>query len=131
MKGINPLIKLALKLELVTAQRKGECCKVAWEEIDFEEGWWTIPSEKTVLRDKHGVENGLAKNKLPHRVPLTVQALEILRVAKTLSGDSPWVFPSPRINRPITPAAVNHALRLRLNSLGLVFVPHDLRRTAS
>jgi integrase len=131
MNAVNPFIKLALKLELVTAQRKGECCAAAWEEIDLEEGWWTIPAEKTMLRENHGVEDGLAKNKLPHRVPLTALAIKILQAAKVLSGDSPWVFPSPRTNRPITPPAVNHAMRLRLNSLGITFVPHDLRRTAA
>jgi integrase len=131
MNAVNPFIKLVLKLELVTAQRKGECCAVAWEEIDLEEGWWTIPGEKTVLRENHGVENGLAKNKLPHRVPLTPLAIEILQAVKALSGDSLWVFPSPRTNRPITPAAVNHAMRLRLNILGIAFVPHDLRRSAA
>ena len=131
MNGVSPSIKLALKLELVTAQRKNECCAAAWEEIDLGEGWWTIPGEKTELRLHHDIEEGLAKNKLPHRVPLTALAIEILQAAKVLSGDSPWVFPSPRTNRPVTPPAVNHAMRLRLNSLGFTFVPHDLRRTAA
>jgi integrase len=131
MNGVNVLIKLALKLELITAQRKGECCAAAWEEIDFEEGWWTIPGEKTALRIGHGVEDGLAKNGLPHRVFLTALAKEILQEAKTLSGDSPWVFPSFRTKRPITPPAVNHAMRLHRVSLGVSFVPHDLRRTAA
>lgn len=131
MNGVSPYIKLALKLELVTAQRKNECCAAAWEEIDMEEGWWTIPGEKTELRLHHGVEEGLAKNKLPHRVPLTALAIEILRAAKALSGDSPWVFPSHRTSRPITPPAINHALRLRRESLGIAFIPHDLRRTAA
>ncbi len=131
MNGVNPCIKLALKLELVTAQRKNECCAAAWEEIDLEEGWWTIPGEKTELRLHHGVEEGLAKNKLPHRVPLTALAIEILQAAKALSGDSPWVFPSPRTSRPITPPAINHAMRLRRERLGLAFIPHDLRRTAA
>jgi len=62
---------------------------------------------------------------------LTALAIKILQAAKVLSGDSPWVFPSPRTNRPITPPAVNHAIRLRLNNLGITFVPHDLRRTAA
>jgi integrase len=131
MNGVNPCIKFALKLELVTAQRKNECCAAAWEEIDIEEGWWTIPGEKTELRLHHGVEEGLAKNKLPHRVPLTALAIEILEAAKALSGDSPWVFPSPRTSRPITPPAINHAIRLRREGLGLAFTPHDLRRTAA
>jgi len=131
MKGVNAFIKLALKLELASAQRKGECCAAAWEEIDLEEGWWTIPGEKTMLRINLGVEDGLAKNGRIHRVPLTPLAIEILQEARALSGDSPWVFPSPRTNRPLTPPAVNHAMRLRLNSLGITFVPHDLRRTAA
>ena len=131
MKGVNASIRLVLKLELVTAQRKGECCAAAWEEIDIEDGWWTIPAEKTMLRENHGVEDGLAKNKLPLRVPLTALAIKILQAAKALSGDSPWVFPSPRTNRSVTPPAVNHAMRLRLNGLGFTFVPHDLRRTAA
>ncbi|MEW6387412.1 MAG: tyrosine-type recombinase/integrase [Thermodesulfobacteriota bacterium] len=111
-------IKLALKLELVAAQRKSETVSAAWDEFDFAEGWWTIPGLKT-------------KNRIPHRVPLSPLAVEILEAAKTLSGDSPWVFPSPRTNRHITPEAVNHAVRRRRGSLGLVFVPHDLRRTAA
>jgi integrase len=131
MNEVNAFIKMALKLELVTAQRKGECCAAAWEEINLEEGWWSIPGAKTGLRLNYGVEDGLAKNRLIHRVPLAALAIEILQAARALSGDSPWVFPSPRTNRPITPAAVNHAMRLRLNSLGITFVPHDLRRTAA
>ena len=111
--------KLALKLQLVTAQRKGEIVSAAWDEIDLKEKWWTIPGDKT-------------KNKLPHRVPLSELAIELFQVAKTLTGDSPWVFPSPRGNKPITPEAVDHALRRPgLEALGFVFVPHDLRRTAA
>lgn len=100
MSRVEPIIKLALKLELVTAQRKSECCTAAWEEIDLEEGWWTIPGEMTTLRSEYGVEEGLAKNRLPHRVPLSPLAREILLTAKGLAGDSPWVFPSHRTIRP-------------------------------
>ena len=111
--------KLALKLQLVTAQRKAEIVGAAWEEIDLTDRWWTIPPEK-------------AKNKMAHRVPLTPLALELLQAAKFLSGSSPWVFPSPRGNRHITPEAVDHALRRPgLEGLGFTFVPHDLRRTAA
>lgn len=131
MSRVDPFIKLALKLEMVTAQRKSECCAAAWEEIDLEEGWWTIPGEMTPFRSQYGVAEGLAKNRLPHRVPLSPLAREILLSAKSLAGDSPWVFPSYRTKRPITPAAVNHAVWLHRDSLGINFVPHDLRRTAA
>jgi integrase len=131
MGRVNPFIKLILKLELITAQRKSECCAVAWEEVDLEEGWWTIPGEMTPLRRQYGVEEGLAKNRLPHRVPLSPLARDIFLAAKSLSGDSPWVFPSPQTSRPVTPTAINHAVRLHRDSLGVNFVPHDLRRTAA
>jgi len=54
----------------------------------------------------------------------------LLQRVKALSGDSPWLFPSPRGNKPISGAAVDHALRLALNSLEMThFTPHDLRRS--
>jgi integrase len=108
--------KLILKMQLVTGQRKGEIVSAAWEEIDLTDKWWTIPPEK-------------AKNKMAHRVPLAPLALELLQAAKSLSGDSPWVFPSPRAGKHITPEAVDHALRRPGLDLGFDFVPHDLRRT--
>lgn len=118
---ITPGIRLALKLMLVTAQRKGEVISAKWGDIDLngDLGWWTIPAERS-------------KNGLPHRVPLSPLALELLQAAKTISGDSPWLFPSPRGDKHITPEAVDHALRRPgLDALGFKFVPHDLRRTAA
>jgi integrase len=116
---ISEGIRLALKLQLVTAQRKGEVISSAWADFDLHEGWWTIPAEK-------------AKNGLPQRVPLSAVAMDLLETAKTLSGNSPWVFPSPRGPRHITPTAIDHALRLALKTLEMErFVPHDLRRTAA
>lgn len=112
-------IRLALKLQLVTAQRKGEVVSAEWAEIDLQEKWWTIPAEKT-------------KNRLPHRVPLSTLAIEILEAAKNLAGDSRWVVPSPRGAGHITPTAVDHALRIDLNTLEIDnLTPHDLRRTAA
>ena len=73
-----------------------------------------------------------SKNSLPHRVPLSPLALELLQAAKNITGDSPWIFPSPQTDRHITPEAVDHALRRPgLEALGFKFVPHDLRRTAA
>ncbi len=109
--------KLILQLMLVNGQRKGEVVSAAWKEIDS--GWWTIPGEKT-------------KNGLPHRVPLSPLALELLQAARGLSGDSPWVFPSPRAGKHLTPEAIDHSLRRPgMEALGFTFVPHDLRRTAA
>lgn len=125
--------KVALKLLLVTAQRKGEVTQAEWSEIDFKKGWWTIPKEKT-------------KNERIHRVPIPKMAIDLFKQAKELSGDSIWVFPSIK-DRSITPRSISRAVRnnskkkpreapmhkppygdfFEINH----FTPHDLRRTAT
>jgi integrase len=119
--AMSPAIRLALKLQLVTAQRKGrEVIAAEWSEFDLKEGVWTIPAEKT-------------KNGMPHRVPLSPLALAILDEIATITGrDGRWLFPSPRPGRSITDLAVNHAMRNNRGMLGVSdATPHDLRRTAA
>jgi integrase len=118
--AISSAIRLVLKLQLVTAQRKGE--------FDLDERVWTIPAAK-------------AKNGMPHRVPLSPLALTVLaNVASSgraanidTEQDVPrWLFPSPRIGKPITSPAVDHAMRGNRGALGTSdATPHDLRRTAA
>ena len=125
--------KLALRLLLVTAQRKGEVAQAEWSEIDLKSGWWTIPKEK-------------AKNERIHRVPLSQMAIDILKQAKELSRDSRWVFPSVK-NQAITPRSISRAIRNNSKKRPPEhpkhkppygeffkterFSPHDLRRTAT
>ena len=141
--AMTPAVRLALKLELVTAQRKGELVGAALSEFDFDEAVWTIPAER--------VKNGVA-----HRVPLSPMTLELIEEARAIAlvverkraeklpGTEPqkpeWLFPSPRGNGPIEPEAVNHALRKAIEptekgerpAISLKDVtPHDLRRTAA
>ena len=111
--------KLALKLQLVTAQRKGEVIGAEWSDFDLNNRWWTVPGEKT-------------KNGLSHRIPLSRLASDLLKGAKNNSSDSRWVFPGARGNNPITGPAVDHAVRNNKDILGINhFTPHDLRRTAA
>ena len=91
-----------------------------WENVDLEDGWWTIPSER-------------AKNDLAHRVPLNKTAREILA---SLSPASPWIFPSPKksqhVHRNAIAMAIRRARGRATNSLTVNdFSPHDLRRTAA
>jgi integrase len=125
--------KLALKLLLVTAQRKGEVTQAEWSEIDLKKGWWTIPKEKS-------------KNERTHRVPIPKMAIDIFKQAKELSGDSIWVFPSIK-GRSITPRSISRAIRNNSKKRPSNhpkhkppygdffkidhFTPHDLRRTAT
>jgi integrase len=80
--AMSPASRIVLKLMLVTAQRKGEIISARWDDIDMVTGWWTIPAERT-------------KNGLPHRVPLSRQAISLLNEARSLAKDSPWVFLAP------------------------------------
>ncbi len=116
----SELIKLVLKLQLATAQRKGEVVSAEWQEIDFNTGWWTIPSHK-------------AKNRNSHRVPLSKLSISLLTELKKYSGHTSWLFPSRVGNQPLTGSAVDHALLKNLQVLdsGKPFTPHDLRRTAA
>lgn len=110
---------LALKLQLVTAQRKGEIVGAEWKDFDLKKCWWTIPGEK-------------AKNGLPHRVPLSKLALELLEELKKISKDSQWLFPSPREGQPVAGTSVDHSIRVNSDHFCIDhFTPHDLRRTTA
>jgi integrase len=110
--------KLALKFQLTTLQRKGEVIGAEWEELDLAGGWWTIPAEK-------------AKNAKVHRVPLSTLALELLRDIKELSGNSRWLFPSIKGDKPVRGESIDHAMRRCKFKNIKHFTPHDLRRTAA
>jgi integrase len=119
--AMAPGTRLALKLQLATAQRKGEVIRIRWEDIDWNAAVWTIPG-------------AVAKNGKLHTVPLSPLAIDLLKQAKTLAADSAWAFPSPRNNgaAPLGDTAPDHALKNTLPVLGLAdVVPHDLRRTAA
>jgi integrase len=118
--------QLILKLQLVTMQRKGELVQI--EKADLSGCWWTQPKEKV-------------KNNTSHRVFLTGTAMELIREALLLSGDSKWLFPGKNKGDHITPEAVDHALRgAQTNGTAKNFIdvfgmprftPHDLRRTGA
>ncbi len=117
---INLVTRLALKFQLVTAQRKAEVVTAHWNDIQGDV--WTIPAEK-------------AKNGFAHTVPLSAIALEILEESKKLSHGKGYIFPASR-KGPLSHigfTTLDHALRKNLNHLGITerFTPHDLRRTAA
>lgn len=119
--AMAPGTRLALKLQLATAQRKGEVALLRWEQVDWNAATWTIPGET-------------AKNGKAHNVPLSPLALDLLKQAKELAAGSVWVFPSPRHNgaAPMGATAADHAMRKALPVMGLAdLTPHDLRRTAA
>lgn len=95
----EPVTHAALRLAPHVFVRPGELRKAEWAEFDFDAAVWTIPDHKTKMRR-------------PHKVPLTRQALAILKDIHTLTGDGPYVFPSLRTyDRPMSENCINAALR--------------------
>ena len=114
----QPLTCIALKLTPHLFVRPGELRRAEWTEFDLEAAVWTIPAEKMKMRD-------------PHIVPLSTQALELLRAAQVLSAGQRYVFSSlyPG-NRPMSENTINAALR-RIGYLGTEMTAHGFRAMAS
>jgi integrase len=89
----------ALKLSALTFVRPGELRHAEWAEIDLENATWSIPGRKM-------------KMKADHIVPLSTQAVTILRELHAVTGRGNYVFPSERGgSRPMSENTVNGALR--------------------
>jgi integrase len=81
--------------------RPGELRKAEWSELDFEAAEWRISGAKLLKRKK-----------VDHVVPLSTQAIEILRSVQPLTGHGQYVFPSLRgSGRPMSENTVNDALK--------------------
>lgn len=107
----------ALRLSPHLFQRPGEIRSMRWNELDLEAARWTIPEERTKMRRAH-------------EVPLSRQALEIIRSMIPISGRSEFVFPAfNSMHKPICENTVNQALG-RLGYAGIM-TAHGFRSTAS
>jgi integrase len=71
--------KLALKFLLLTFVRTTELRAATWEEIDFDKAEWRIPAERMKMREQH-------------IVPLSKQAVAVLKELKSLTGQWSYVF---------------------------------------
>lgn len=75
--------RLAMKLMALTFVRTSELIGAQWAEFDLKAGRWDIPADRM-------------KMKTPHIVPLSSQAVNILKTLQLISGKSPLLFPGER-----------------------------------
>lgn len=103
--------------QLLTITRPAEAAEARWDEIDFDASEWKIPAARMKMnRD--------------HTVPLSDEALSILEMMKSLSGNREFIFPSRiKPSKPMNSQTVNAALK-RAGFSG-VLVSHGLRSIAS
>ena len=112
------ITKLAMQLSPHVFVRPGELRHAEWGEIDLEGALWTIPAEKMKMRKVH-------------LVPLSRQAVGILRQLQPITGPVGYVFPSIRTRlRPMSENTVNAGLR-RLGYSGDEMTAHGFRAMAS
>ncbi|HHL6456224.1 TPA: tyrosine-type recombinase/integrase [Escherichia coli] len=105
------LTKLAVKLTLLIFIRSSELRFARWSEIDFENAMWTIPGERELLPGVKHSHRG-SKMKTPHLVPLSRQALELLKAIREISGECDLVFIGDHdFRKPMSENTVNKALR--------------------
>lgn len=114
----GPLVRLLI----LTGQRRGEVAGMRWDELDLAKGIWSLPSGRT-------------KNGQAHTVPLTPEAVALLRTVKRRAG-APLVFEGRRGTafsgfgklKDCLDAAMDAAAK----ESGKIVAPwtmHDLRRT--
>jgi integrase len=89
----------ALMFAILTAARSGEVFGATWDEIDLNARLWTVPKERMKKGDR------------PHRVPLSAQAVAILKRQHEARAKNPFVFPGERPSRPLGPMALGRAMR--------------------
>jgi len=113
----HPVMADFIALLLYAGQRRSTIAGMRWADVDLSGAVWRVPSQAS-------------KNKRPIAVPLTPQALEIIRRRRqSVPVGNPWVFPSTRTKSGHIsgPRDGWHDL---LKRAGLEDVrPHDLRRT--
>ena len=122
---VSEQVRIALRLSLLTLQRRTEIAEMRVDELRLDESTWLIGKERT-------------KNGKAHLVPLSPPAVELIKRALALHAtdeSSQYVFPSTwkkLDGQPIGAGALSHALSdvyaaLKIGGANL----HDLRRTGA
>lgn len=113
----SPWTRLALKLMALTFVRTGELIGARWDEFDLEAAEWRIPAERM-------------KMETPHVVPLSAQALDVVRSLHELRNLSPLLFPGERDHeKPMSNNTILSALK-RMGYAGRM-TGHGFRGVAS
>src|SRR4029077_7146300 len=98
---------------LLPSRHTSEALGATWDEIDLETATWSIPKERMKM-DK------------AHDVPLSDQALAILKAQHATRGDNPFVFPG----RPMRGLS-NMSMAMLMRRLGAGdFTVHGMRSAA-
>ena len=96
----------ALRMQALTFVRPGELIGMRWEEIDWERQQWLIPAARMKGRRGHNRD---------HIVPLSTQALAVLRKQQQINANREHVFHSSRAG---SGHISNMTVNMALNRMG-------------
>ena len=115
-------------LDLATGLRRGELLGLKWADVDLDRG--VLKIQRAISRQNGKVVEAPLKTKNAYRtLPLSADAISVLKMQKCKVGNSEWVFPSPT-GGPMSPDSVLHMLQRVLKRAGLPRIRfHDLRHT--
>ncbi len=110
------LVRTALQLMTLTFVRTAELINMEWNEIDFDNHLWRIPAYKM-------------KMALPHIVPLSKQAVELIEGLRPITGNKQFVFYNHSKAKPLS----NNALLSAIRTMGYMgkMTGHGFRGLAS
>ena len=105
--------KVCLLFLAFTGVRSGEARKATWDEIDLKTATWTMPGART-------------KNGKEFKIPLSTQALQILRYAEDCSGRRQGsIFPPERGGKYMNSGNLSSLVK----RLKISCVPHGFRKS--
>lgn len=112
------VVRCALRLLPLVFVRPGELRHAEWVEIDLDRAEWIIPAARMKVKTQDYI------------VPLSRQAVDILKELYPLTGQGRYVFPSNRgASRPMSENTINAALRY-LGFAGDQMTGHGFRAIA-
>ena len=103
----------ALRFTILTASRSGEVFHMTFDEVDFDKSVWTVPASRMKMARQH-------------EVPLSDQAIAILRVQQAERGRNPHVFAGQRPRQPLSHMSMAKILK----RLGVAVTVHGMRSSA-
>jgi integrase len=115
--SIKRSTRCLIEFQLHTMTRPNEAAGAKWSEFDLFDRIWIIPAERM-------------KKRKEHRIPLTKEVIELLKIMKSMSVESEYVFPSVKDpKKPMHSQTANMALKRM--GFGGRLVSHGLRAIAS
>jgi integrase len=113
------VLRLALQIIALTVPRPGELRLARWDNVNLHAATWIIPASD-------------AKQKRPHKIALSKQAVKLFGELRDITGDSGLCFPLSEANdhKPISENALSYALNA-IGYPGAVHCPHGFRSSFS